>query len=250
MSTQGGSRRNSGSGQSRRGGDTPRGRATSRLNERASKDPKNSRATSGATKPGAAGRTPAKTDGAGTGSSTRPGQKVAATPARRAVGMVFTWRAIILVVVLFILLLSYANSLRVYYRQQQQMAEARVQIEQHQREIATLEDEKARWADPNYVKAQARSRLGWVMPGEIGYKVIGPDGKPLGGGTELETTSQQPDGEYDTWWKRLVGSVRTADDPAPAEQTPTAPPTVKVSTPAPTPGATKVGASPSPTPSR
>lgn len=139
------------------------------------------------------------------------------------------------VVVLFILLFSYLNSLRVYFRQQQQMATAQVEIQQRQRAIEQLEDEKARWQDPDYVKAQARSRLGWVMPGEVGYKVIGADGKPLGQGSELENESDLPSDEHRVWWERMIGSIKTADDPIPADQAPTAEPTVKASTPAPSP---------------
>ena len=139
------------------------------------------------------------------------------------------------VVVLFILLFSYLNSLRVYFRQQQQMATTQVQIQERQRAIDQLEDEKARWQDPNYVKAQARSRLGWVMPGEVGYKVIGADGKPLGQGSELENESHLPSDEHRVWWERMIGSIKTADDPIPTEETPTVEPTVKASTPAPSP---------------
>ena len=123
------------------------------------------------------------------------------------------------VVVLFVLLFSYLNSLRVYFRQQQQMAEAQVQIVEHQQAIEKLEDEKARWKDPEYVKAQARSRLGWVVPGEVGYKVIGPDGKPLGAGTELDSESELPEQERLVWWEKMVGSIKAADDPAPTDAT-------------------------------
>ena len=137
--------------------------------------------------------------------------------------------------VLFILLFSYLNSLRVYFRQQQQMATAQVEIQQRQRAIEQLEDEKARWQDPDYVKAQARSRLGWVMPGEVGYKVIGANGKPLGQGSELENESDLPSDEHRVWWERMIGSIKTADDPIPTDQAPTAEPTVKASTPAPSP---------------
>ena len=40
------------------------------------------------------------------------------------------------------------------------------------RDIKALEREKRRWADDEYVKAQARERFGWVMPGETSYQVI------------------------------------------------------------------------------
>ena len=40
-------------------------------------------------------------------------------------------------------------------------------------------------ADDEYVKAQARERFGWVMPGETSYQVIDRNGKPLEQGDEL-----------------------------------------------------------------
>ncbi|WP_370590249.1 septum formation initiator family protein [Tessaracoccus sp. SD287] len=174
-----------------------------------------------------------------TTSSPPPSTSRAAAPepvdTRRGRGLAITRRAVAVVVVLFILLFSYLNSLRVYFRQQQQMATAQVEIQQRQRAIEQLEDEKARWQDPDYVKAQARSRLGWVMPGEVGYKVIGADGKPLGQGSELENESDLPSDEHRVWWERMIGSIKTADDPIPTDQAPTAEPTVKASTPAPSP---------------
>lgn len=164
----------------------------------------------------------------------------------RARGITLTRRAIAVLVVLFILLFSYLNSLRVYLRQQQQISQTQVEIRERQDEIARLEDEKKRWQDPNYVKAQARSRLGWVVPGEVGYKVIGPDGKPLGGGAELDTEKKLPTDEHaTTWWERLLGSIKAADEPTPAEQQPTSPPTVTPSTPAPTVKPSTPSASPS-----
>ena len=45
--------------------------------------------------------------------------------------------------------------------------------------IDELEREKQRWDDPAYVKAQARARFGYLMPGEQGFEVIGEDGRLL-----------------------------------------------------------------------
>ena len=92
-----------------------------------------------------------------------------------------TWRLLILGVVMAALAVTLAQSLRVYFAQAQETAMLREQIAQRQQEISTLEDQLARWKDPAFVKAEARSRLGWVMPGETGYRVIGADGKPIGG---------------------------------------------------------------------
>lgn len=128
-----------------------------------------------------------------------------------------TQRAIILAVVLVVLLVSYATTLRVYFNQQYHLAQTRQQIAQHEDSIAKLSDEIERWNDPEYVKIQARERLGWVVPGETGYRVIGPDGEPYGGGSQIGS-AQLPEGEYArTWWDRMWGSVQAADDPEPVD---------------------------------
>ena len=91
------------------------------------------------------------------------------------------------------------------------------QIAQRQQRVAELSDELDRWQDPAFVRIQARQRLGWVVPGETGYVVLGPDGKPIDGSNAIE--SQRADGEKpdaDAWWARMWGSVRAADKPAPA----------------------------------
>ena len=130
-------------------------------------------------------------------------------------GLGITRRALALIVVLVVLALSYASSLRIYLGQRHDLAVADQQIADRKAQIADLESELSRWDDPAYVKAQARARLGWVMPGEKGYRVIGPDGEPLAGGVTIESEQRLPAGEHDPmWWDRLWGSVQTADAPA------------------------------------
>ena len=91
----------------------------------------------------------------------------------------------------------------------------RDQIAQRQQEISTLEDQLARWKDPAFVKAEARSRLGWVMPGETGYRVIGADGKPIGGDSTALAPNKPSSG---LWWQQMWGSVAVADAPAEEEE--------------------------------
>lgn len=130
-------------------------------------------------------------------------------------GLRFTRRALVLALVVVALAISFGGSLRIYLSQQHDLAVAEQQIRERSTQIADLEAELARWDDPAYVKAQARDRLGWVMPGETGYRVIGPDGEPLGGGVVIESEQQLPAGEHEpVWWDRLWGSVQTANAPA------------------------------------
>ena len=53
------------------------------------------------------------------------------------------------------------------------------------------------------------------MPGETGYRVVGPDGKPLGGGAEITAQNKTEAPAPVAWWSKLWGSVEAADKPAP-----------------------------------
>lgn len=144
------------------------------------------------------------------------GSEPGTASARR--GNRITTRAVALAVVLLILTISYASSLRIYVSQARDIATARQQIVTRQEKISELQTSLQRWNDSAYVQAQARERFGWVLPGETGYKVIGPDGRPLDGGAQIGSgTPQQPAGT--AWWAKLYGSVQAADDPAPAQLT-------------------------------
>ena len=150
--------------------------------------------------------------GSGTGSSP-------IGPARRASRLrsSLTTRAIALVVVLLILVISYASSLRIYFAQAHEIASTRAEIAQRQQRIAELQGGLARWNDPEYVRTQARARLGWVVPGETGYQVVDGEGNPLGGGAAIGSSAPTIEEPQDAWWAKLWGSVEAADQPAPAK---------------------------------
>ena len=82
-----------------------------------------------------------------------------AAPPRIWRGIGITRRAIAFLVVAAILVLSYASSLRVYLRQEQDLATAQQQIAQRAAANADLAYEIERWKDADFVKAQARERL-------------------------------------------------------------------------------------------
>lgn len=85
-------------------------------------------------------------------------------------------RAAILAVVVCVLTLTIAGPVRTYFSQrteQQQLAAAESQLRS---QIANLEQQKGKLADPAYIAAQARERLGFVMPGDTPYQVQLPDG--------------------------------------------------------------------------
>src|SRR3954452_5207037 len=97
-----------------------------------------------------------------------------------------TGRAAVLVLVLAVLTVSYASSLRAYLEQRSHINDLKTSIAQHEADIDALETEKARWDDPAFVRAQARARLGYVMPGEKTYLVLDENGQPLEPQAELQ----------------------------------------------------------------
>ena len=143
----------------------------------------------------------------------------------------FTNRMAILVVVVAVLVVSYASSMRAYLEQRSHISDLRAQIASSERDIKALEREKRRWADDEYVKAQARERFGWVMPGETSYQVLDRDGKPLEQGDELTDPTSVARTVPDPWWDKVYGTLEVADHPKKA----------------PTP-ATRITPSPTPTP--
>jgi cell division protein FtsL len=124
-----------------------------------------------------------------------------------------TGRAAVLVLVLAVLTVSYASSLRAYLQQRSHINDLKSQIAQHEANIDELESEKERWEDPAYVEQQARERLGYVMPGEKTYLVLGEDGKPLEPAAALQDPQTVLSTTPTPWWSDGWDSIELAGNP-------------------------------------
>lgn len=94
-------------------------------------------------------------------------------------------RAAILAVVVCALALTVAVPLRNYVAQRQELAAVSDQQDALAAQVEQLTRDRARLSDPAEVAAQARSRLGYVQPGEVPYVVqlpSGPDDGSADGG--------------------------------------------------------------------
>jgi len=136
------------------------------------------------------------------------------TPARTRRRPRLTGRAAILVLVLAVLAVSYASSLRAYLQQRQHIADLKAQISRTGDDIRTLEREKRRWDDDAYVRQQARLRFGYVMPGETPYQVLDENGDPLDSPDTLSDPATTGDDTPTAWWTTAWGSVEAAGRPA------------------------------------
>ncbi len=132
----------------------------------------------------------------------------------------------ILVVVLAVLVVSYASSMRAYLQQRAHISDLRAQIDSSERDILALEREKRRWQDDAYVETQARERFGWSLPGETSYQVIDRNGNPLERSDELTDPDSVARQVPDPWWDKVYGTLEDADHPkkAPAPKSDIAPP--------------------------
>ena len=128
-----------------------------------------------------------------------------------------------LVLVVSLLTVSYASSMRAYLVQRSHIQDLQGQIAAREATISHLEREKRRWQDPAFVRAQAR-QLNYVMPGETAYVVLDQDGKPLDGDAELSDPSTIARTAPTPWWSTAWRSVELAGHPP----KPQAPPAAKI----------------------
>ena len=146
-------------------------------------------------------------------------------------------RAAILAAMVCILTLTIAGPVRTYFAQRTEMKQLAASESALREQIADLEGQKARLADPVYIAAQARERLGFVMPGEIPYQVQLPQ----------SVTASTPDGPRagaarsgDPWYTSLWHTIADAPHGPPPPVAPSSvgpePPPPPGLPPAPAPG--------------
>jgi hypothetical protein len=119
----------------------------------------------------------------------------------------------VLVLVVAVLVVSYASSLRAYLQQRAHIDDLSAKIAEREKSIDDLEGEKARWNDPAYLETQARQRFGYVAPGERSFVVLDADGNRVQGDASLQDPSSVIRQEPTAWWSTAWESVELAGDP-------------------------------------
>ena len=150
-------------------------------------------------------------------------------------------RAAIFAAVVCVLTLTIAGPVRTYFAQRTEMKQLSASEAALRAQIADLEGQKAKLADPVYIAAQARERLGFVKPGDIPYQVQLPPGA-------VEETGAAPQAQMarsgDPWYTSLWHTIADTPHgppppaaPAPDVPAPPGPPgPVPPAPPAPAPG--------------
>ena len=115
-------------------------------------------------------------------------------------------RVVILAVVCLLAFVVIFTSLRAYLSQQAQYDAVVDRIREASDTSTALENELAQWKDDTYVRSQVRERLGYVMPGDTSYVVVGADSMK-----QTETGGGASTGSQDgPWYQRLRDSSRAA----------------------------------------
>ena len=116
-------------------------------------------------------------------------------------------RAAILAAVVCVLTLTIAGPVRTYFAQRTEMKQLSASESALRHQIADLEQQKGKLADPAYIAAQARERLGFVRPGEIPYQVQLPPNAALPADPgSAPTAAATNDPWYTSLWHTIADS--------------------------------------------
>src|SRR5271154_524405 len=124
-------------------------------------------------------------------------------------------RAAILAAVVCVLTLTIAGPVRTYFAQRTEMKQLSASESALRHQIAELEQQKVKLADPVFVASQARERLGFVMPGEIPYQVQLPPNAALPadpGSAPAAAATNDP--WYTSLWHTIADSPHGPPTPA------------------------------------
>lgn len=120
-----------------------------------------------------------------------------------------TSRAVILAAVVAALLVALSMPARAWFSQRAEIASLRADVEAAQQRVADLQVQQERWQDPAFVAAEARRRLHFVLPGEVGYVT-------LGAAAAANPQNAPAAGTGAAWYSSLWQAVQEADDHAAA----------------------------------
>ena len=151
-------------------------------------------------------------------------------------------RAAIMAGLVCVLTLTIAGPVRTYFAQRTEMKQLAASEASLRDQIAELEGQKAKLADPVYIAAQARERLGFVKPGDIPYQVQLPPGSEVpSAASPQQQLASNGDPWYTALWHTIAdtphGPPAAAPEPAPEPGAPVPPPNpAEPAPPAPVPG--------------
>lgn len=136
-----------------------------------------------------------------------------AVPRRAGARSALTPRAAILTAVVAVMLAMVALPLRDLVAQRNRINALRDRQTVATEDLRNMNAQIARWNDPAFVAVQARERLHFVLPGQVGYVVLEADKAPVLLHGEVRNDRLQ------SWYSAIWGGIKRAGNtaaPAPA----------------------------------
>ncbi|RFA09819.1 hypothetical protein B7R54_11835 [Subtercola boreus] len=120
----------------------------------------------------------------------------------------FSGFTVLMLVILVLFVVIVAPGARIFIEQRQQIADLQQNLKAAEAQNSSLTSDVARWSDPAYIRAEARDRLYYVMPGETSFLVLNDTGTGQAGSTapvssDIQTTQSD-------WIASLLVSGLTA----------------------------------------
>ena len=97
---------------------------------------------------------------------------------REKIAGAFSWTpsTMVTLAVLVFGVISVGPQLSEYFTMQTQIVQLQAKLDSDKKNLEDIKSEKKRWDDPVFIRAQARDRLFYVVPGEVSYLVLDGDG--------------------------------------------------------------------------
>jgi len=123
-------------------------------------------------------------------------------------GIRFSWFSFLMMGILVLGVLVIAPTLQQYIQQREAIADLQAANAKTSSSVATLKKQRARWNDPSYIRAEARERLLYVMPGETSYLII--DDRPASAQKDQTPVSTSIQKTKTNWLDSMFSSIMTA----------------------------------------
>jgi cell division protein FtsB len=127
-------------------------------------------------------------------------------------------QALVIAVIVVIAAVTLFPKAQLWYEQRVTAADLAYQNEQTRKSLVEMKEDLKRWDDPVYIRAQARNRLFYVMPGEISFTVMdfekvnandesGTVGAALAAARNSTSLSKKVSTTKSNWTENLIETV-------------------------------------------
>lgn len=129
-----------------------------------------------------------------------------------AASLRFSGFTVLIVVSVIAGALILSPNISTFVQQQREISQLRESVRQYREAVDSIDEERAQWRDPAYVRAQARDRLSYVLPGETQLSIISDVVMPV---ESQDETSADLTRVERNWAKDFAASIIAAGTAVP-----------------------------------